>query len=192
VFFLKRSASSETDLDTLLKACLLGKASAQRTLFKQFYGYAKRSCLLLTANPKEAEEVLNDSFLSVFQHLHQYNRSGSFKVWLHTIVINTALGYYRKRHRLEPLLELDLSLNASFDETLMDRMRAEDLLTLIQRLPGSERMVFSLHVVEGYSLSDIAVMLDGNEALVRAHYLRASRSLRELIAATNPHVCQVY
>lgn len=192
MFFLKRSAYSETDLDTLLKACLLGKASAQRTLFKQFYGYAKRICLLLTANNKEAEEVLNDSFLNVFQHLHQYNRSGSFKVWLHRIVINTAVGYHRKHHRPEYLSELNRSPDASFDETMIDQLRAEDLLTLIQRLPGSERMVFALYVVEGYSLSEIAAMLESDEATVRVHYLRAGQSLRELITAADPHVCQVH
>ncbi|WP_266367317.1 RNA polymerase sigma factor [Tellurirhabdus rosea] len=186
MFFRKRSSFSEQDLDSVLTACLAGEAQAQRTLFRQFYSYAKSVCLRYAASTEEAEEILNDSFLKVFQRLHQYDRAHAFKGWLRAIVINTAISYHRKYHKLDTVAGLEAGMDATFDESVVDRIAADEILAMVQQLPPSHRTVFSLHVVDGYSLREIAGMLDSNEATVRSHFLRARLRLQEMIRAAYP------
>ncbi|WP_266368260.1 RNA polymerase sigma factor [Tellurirhabdus rosea] len=186
MFFRKRSSFSEQDLDSVLTACLAGEAQAQRTLFRQFYSYAKSVCLRYAASAEEAEEVLNDSFLKVFQRLHQYDRAYAFKGWLRAIVINTAISYHRKYHKLDTVAGLEAGMDATFDESVVDRIAAEEILAMVQQLPPSHRTVFSLHVVDGYSLREIADMLESNEATIRSQFMRARRRLQEMIRAAHP------
>ncbi len=198
MLFRKRPSFAENDLEQVIEACRLNNVQAQRTLFKQFYGYAKSVCLRYTASADEAEDVLNESFLKVFQHLHQFDMALPFKAWLRTIVINTAISYHRKYHKLDTT-SLQPNNNTEsghdrpgydvpFDDNAIDRMAADEILALVQQLPLTPRTVFSMHVVDGYSLREIADVLQVNEATVRSHFLRARIRLQGAIKATYPHL----
>lgn len=193
MLFRKRPSFAENDLEQVIEACRTNNAQAQRTLFRQFYGYAKSICLRYTSSVDEAEDVLNESFLKVFQHLHQFDLALPFKAWLRTIVINTAISYHRKYHKLEtttlqPGAGPEPGYDAPFDENAIDRMAADEILALVQQLPLTPRTVFSMHVVDGYSLREIADVLQVNEATVRSHFLRARIRLQGAIKATYPHL----
>lgn len=193
MLFRKRPSFAENDLEQVIEACRTNNVQAQRTLFKQFYGYAKSVCLRYTASVDEAEDVLNESFLKVFQHLHQFDMALPFKAWLRTIVINTAISYHRKYHKLDttslqPGTGPEPGYDAPFDDNAVDRMAADEILALVQQLPLTPRTVFSMHVVDGYSLREIADVLQVNEATVRSHFLRARLRLQGAIKATYPHL----
>ncbi|RIV27341.1 RNA polymerase sigma factor [Fibrisoma montanum] len=187
MLFRKRSSFSENDLLSVIEACRAQNAQAQRVLFKQFFGYAKSVCLRYSATVEEAEEVLNESFLKVFQHLHQYDTNQPFKAWLRAILVNTAISYYRRYHKNEPDSSLEDSPEPGIDDDVLDRITAEEILALVQELPPLWRTVFNLHVVDGYSLREIADLLPSNEATVRSHFLRARQRLQQLIKRHYPH-----
>lgn len=188
MLFRKRASFADNDLESVITACRTNNVQAQRTLFKQFYGYAKSVCLRYTASVDEAEDVLNESFLKVFQHLHQYDLALPFKAWLRTIVINTAISYHRKYHKLDTSASLESGQEVSFSDNVIDRIAADEILALVQQLPLAHRTVFSMHVVDGYSLREIADMMNYNEATVRSHFLRARIRLQECIKLTYPHL----
>lgn len=168
-------------------ACRAGNASAQRTLYKQFFGYAKSICLRYSATLEEAEEVLNEGFLKVFQHLDQYDLNQPFKAWLRTILVNTAISYYRKYHKVDPALALESVPEVPFADNVIERLTADEILNFVQQLPPLWRTVFNLHVVDGYSLREIADLLPANEATVRSHFLRARQRLQQVIKTNYPH-----
>lgn len=186
MFFRKRT-SSEDDLSRILAECRAGKAPAQRALFRQFFGYAKSVSLRYSNSVEEAEEVLNESFLKVFQRLDQYDPAYPFRAWLRAIVINTAISYHRKYHKLDVVSGLEPGMDAAFDDNVVDRISADEILALVQELPPIYRTVFSLHVVDGYSLREIAALLETNESTVRSHFLRARQRLQAAIRAAYPH-----
>jgi len=186
--FFRKSSFNERDLPSILAACQAGDPRAQRTLFRQFFGYAKSVCLRYTASAEEAEDVLNESFLKVFQRLDQYDGIHPFRAWLRSILINTALSYYRKYHKLETETGSDKEMEVPFEDDVVDRLTAEEIMGLVQQLPATPRTVFSLHVVDGYSLREIAELLQLNEATVRSHFLRARIRLQEAIRAAYPHL----
>ena len=172
---------------SVIAACRENNAQAQRTLFKQYFGYAKSICLRYSSTIEEAEEVLNEGFLKVFQHIQQYDTAQPFKAWLRTILVNTAISYYRKFHKFEPNLALESVPDVAFDDDVVSYITADEILALVQELPPAWRTVFNLHVVDGYSLREIADLLPANEATVRSHFLRARQRLQQLIKMNYPH-----
>ena len=187
MFFRRRSSFTDSDLLSVIEACQTNDPQAQRTLFRQFYSYAKSVCMRYMANADEADDVLNESFLKVFQHLHSYDTTLPFKAWLRTIVVNTAISYHRKYHKLDTVTNQSALTGAVYDtpvaDTIVDQISADDILALVQQLPPMQRTVFVMHVVDGYSLREVADTLNANEATIRSHFLRARLRLQELVSA---------
>jgi RNA polymerase sigma-70 factor, ECF subfamily len=179
---------TDDDLLSVIEACRMQNPQAQRVLFKQFFGYAKSICLRYSATSEEAEEVLNEGFLKVFQHLHQYDVTLPFKAWLRTIMVNTAISSYRKYHKHAANFSLEDAPEPAFDDQVIDRITADEILAIVQQLPPAWRTTFNLHVVDGYSLREIAEMLDANEATIRSHFLRGRQRLQQLIKQNYPHI----
>lgn len=202
MFFRRKSTFTDNDLLSVIEACRDNDVRAQRTLFRQYYSYAKSICLRYMANVDEADDVLNESFLKVFQHLGSYDSALPFKAWLRTIVVNTSISYHRKYHKLDTISSTPANPAltppdiANTDESVVERLSADEILALVQQLPPIPRTVFMMHVVDGYSLREVADNLNANEATVRSHFLRARLRLQELVTVANrsahPHSSSRY
>ena len=187
MFFRKSSPFADHDLLSVIRACRVNDPRAQRTLFRQFFGYAKSICLRYTSSVEEAEDVLNEGFLKAFQHLDGYDETLPFKAWLRTILVNTAISHYRKNQRMEQHTSLETGEQVAFDDNVVDQIAAEEILAIVQQLSPTYRTVFMMHVVDGYSLHEIAGSLGHNEATVRSNYARARQKLQHLIKEMYPH-----
>ncbi|MBB3837043.1 RNA polymerase sigma-70 factor (ECF subfamily) [Runella defluvii] len=186
MFFRKKTNFTEDDLEEVIQACRSNDSRAQRVLFQQFFGYAKGISLRYSSSMEEAEEILNESFLKVFQHIDRYDLTQPFKAWLRTIVVNTAISYYRKHQKFHGEIGLDNIHEPSNDASVIDQISAEEILALVQQLKPIYRTVFTMHVVDGYQLREIADVLNFNEATVRSHFSRARTRLQELIKQSYP------
>ena len=181
MFFRKSSSFADHDLLSVIQACRVNDPRAQRTLFRQFFGYAKSICLRYTSSVEEAEDVLNEGFLKAFQHLDSYNETLPFKAWLRTILVNTAISHYRKNNRFDQHTSLESGEQVAFNEDIVDQIAAEEILALVQQLSPTYRTVFMMHVVDGYTLHEIAGILEHNEATVRSNFARARQKLQVLV-----------
>ncbi len=182
MLFRKNTSFSENDFESVLQACIQGDAQAQRVLFKQYFGYAKSISLRYASTREDAEEVLNEGFLKIFQNLGKYNPQQPFKPWMRTILINTAISYYRKhgKHQRDTIT-LDDVPYPRFDDQILERITADEILELVQQLRPVYRNVFMMYAIDGYSHREIAELLTVNEATVRSHYVRARARLQHLI-----------
>lgn len=182
MLFRKNTSFSENDFESVLQACLQGNTQAQRVLFKQYFGYAKSISLRYASTREDAEEVLNEGFLKVFQNLAKYNRQQPFKPWMRTILINTAISYYRKhgKHQRDTIT-LEDAPYPRFDDQVLEKITADEILELVQMLRPVYRKVFMMYAIDGYSHREIAELLTINEATVRSHYVRARARLQHLI-----------
>jgi len=186
VFFKKTATFTDNDLPSIIRACRVNDPRAQRTLFKQFFGYAKSICLRYTSSSEEAEDVLNEGFLKAFQHLDKYDETLPFKAWLRTILVNTAISHYRRNSRFDQHTSLDEGEQVAFNDDIVEKMAAEEILALVQQLSPTYRTVFIMHVVDGYTLHEIAGLLEHNEATVRSNFARARQKLQVLIKEAYP------
>lgn len=169
------------DLQLVLEGCLASKGSAQKQLFEQYYGLAKSISLRYSNSKEEAEEMLNDGFIKVFTKLDQYNIDQPFEAWFRTVVIRTCIDYYRKNQSKISIIDIDEVHYLEQNDGLIEKLNAEEILELVQKLPPSYRAVFSLYIVEGYSHAEIAEMLQINEGTSRSNLAKARMKMQEWV-----------
>ncbi len=171
---------SDPILDEIIKGCLQRKGKSQEMLYKRFFGYALRVALIYNRNRENALEIVNDSFVKVFSQINRYDKSLPFKSWLAKIVVNTSIDRFRKNKN-----NIQFDDNETFfvpDESpnIITQLSTEDILSLLNRLPDIQRMVFSLYEIEGYTHNEISSLLSIPENSSRVYLTRAKRRLREL------------
>ncbi len=84
-------------LDELIIQCKKQDAKAQGELYKRYSGILFSICLRYSPNYTEAEDSLQDSFLTIFKKVDQFKGKGSFEGWIKRITVNTVLQKYRKK-----------------------------------------------------------------------------------------------
>lgn len=151
--------------------------------------------LRLLADAKEAECVLQETFLKVLEALPNFKGQSSLSTWIYRIATNLALMRLRTRKKqTEPLEEADsqVSQNAleAFNravgnnplQAVMNQELRQAMEQAIKQLPDKFRSVFVLKDIEGFSLKEIAEMLDMNLATVKTNLHRARLFLRDHLA----------
>jgi RNA polymerase sigma-70 factor, ECF subfamily len=169
------------NIDSILASCKKGSKEGQKELYRLYFGFGKSICLRYSQSKEDAEEVLNDGFMKVFNKIESYDSSKSFKAWFHTILVNTCIDYYRKKNKL--IFEFDDAHYEGIfeEESAIDKISAEDILAMVQRLSPAYRTVFLLYAVDGYSHKEIATMLKINEVTSRTNFMKAKLKLQKMI-----------
>jgi RNA polymerase sigma-70 factor, ECF subfamily len=192
LLFNKKIPFSENNLESIIKACLEQNQNAQNLLYKQYFGYAKSICLRYSSNAEEAKDILNEGFLKVFNNLDKYLPELPFKAWLRTIIVNTALNYYRDNKKYNQDISLDNVEDPIYDDDIIDKISADEILVLVQQLPPSYRTVFVMHVVDGYNHREIGEILEINEGTSRSNFMKARVKLQSLVQKEFPHLYENY
>jgi len=176
--------------DSIIEGCVAGKRSAQSALYRKCAAVMMAICLRYAQNRDEAEDILQEAFLKIFQNISSYRNEGSFEGWMKRIMVNHALNFYRKNRKL-PFLEDIESIN---ETDIMEKddsaaihspVSAEKLTALIQMLPPGYRMVFNMFVFEEYSHKEISQELSISENTSKTQLLKARRMLRKKIVELN-------
>jgi RNA polymerase sigma-70 factor (ECF subfamily) len=134
----------------------------------------------------EAEDNLQDAFITIFQRIGQFKGKGSFEGWMKRIAINTVLQKYRQK-RLYDLPADDLMEQKLADN--QDKPSASIplpvLLSLIQELPERYRLVFNLYVLDGHTHKEIGGLLGISDGTSKSNLARARQLLQHKINALN-------
>lgn len=165
----------------LIIGCKKGKVSYQEGLYKQFYSFAMSICLRYTRNREDALEILNDSFLKVFEKINQFDEQKSFKSWFRRIVINSALDHYRANKKHEVLIDLSIEeVDAQTEFEFEQDLKTDEILKIFNQMPDNYRVIFNLFEIENYSHDEIAQHLSISVGTSRSHLSRAKKLLRQL------------
>ena len=167
-------------LDQLIHNCKINDTKAQSELYKLFSSKLFSSCLKYSRNYAEAEDNLQDAFVTIFNKIDQYKNKGSFEGWLKRITVNTALQRYRGQSVFE-IVNDELIEDVVVTVEDEDDVSMEYLLQIIQELPDRYRLVFNLYVLDGYSHSDIAGMLEITVGTSKSNLARARQILKTRI-----------
>lgn len=183
---------SENNLTSIIEACIARNQNAQSVLYRRFFGYAKSVCFRYSSNQNEAKEILNEGFLKVFNNLDKYLPEYPFKAWLRTIMVNTAINYYRNNKKYSQEISFDGIEEPIYDEDIINKISADEILVLVQKLSPAYRMVFVMHVVDGYNHREIAEILSINEGTSRSNFLKARAKLQCLVQQEVPQLYKNY
>jgi RNA polymerase sigma-70 factor (ECF subfamily) len=136
-------------------------------------------------NKMEAEDVLQESFISAFNNIQQYRGESSFGNWLKRIVINRCIDSLNKRDfRLVSLEEQDLAEEELAEDAAI-HYSVEAIKEAISQLADGYRVILSLYLFEDYSHKMIAEKLNISEGTSKSQYARARKKLMELITLKN-------
>lgn len=180
-FASDKQTTDMTD-EQIVEGCIKKNAIAQKHLYEKFVRKMMGVCLRYADSTEEAEDVVQNGFISVFENIASFRGTGPLEGWIRRIMVNTALTNIRKNKKLKQNIELD-SVEFMLPSTnhLNESFEAKDLLKIIQTLPTGFRTVFNLYAIEGYSHKEIAEMLNISEGTSKSQYSRAKTHLQKLI-----------
>jgi len=123
-------------IEDLIEGCIKGNRHSQTQLYNSLMQKMFVVCLRYCNNYEEAEEVLQEGFMRVFEFIHQYKFEGAFEGWVRKIMVNCALQKYRRKRQLRPVVDID---NAEVVDTgheeIISRIGTKELLKMVQQLP---------------------------------------------------------
>lgn len=166
-------------MEKLIKGCRKNEASAQAKVYQLFAGKLFALCLKYSQNYEDAEDILQDSFIRIFEKIKQYDHKGSFEGWMKRITINVALQKYRQGKKLQVIRNEVIESEEAVE--LEEELEADFLLDLIQQLPDQYRLVFNLYVLDHFSHKEIAELLNISEGTSKSNLSRARKILKEKI-----------
>lgn len=171
-------------LEELIEKCKNENRKAQGELYTMFSNKLYAVCLKYSRNTEEAQDNLQDAFLTIFKSIGQYKFKGSFEGWIKRIAVNTVLQKYRKERFFEIVNEEQLEEpEVEIDE---QNISLDFLLKLIQELPDRYRMVFNLYVLDDYSHQEVAEMLGITVGTSKSNLARARMILKNKIEESKP------
>lgn len=168
-------------LKKIVKGCLGNNKADQYRLYSHFSKKMYGVCLRYAGSYHEAQDILQEGFIKVFEKLSTFKGSGSLEGWIKRIMIRTSIEKYRERifHlNVEDFSEISNLANENFGP---ERLSLDELLTFIQLLPDQYRLVFNLAVIEGLSHKEIGELLSISESTSRSNLSRAKSILQGLI-----------
>ncbi|MGB6268660.1 MAG: sigma-70 family RNA polymerase sigma factor [Olleya sp.] len=166
-------------LDQLIHKCKSNDTKAQSELYQLFSSKLFSVSLKYSRSYAEAEDNLQDAFITIFNKIKQYKNKGSFEGWLKRITINTALQRYRNQKVFDIINEE--AIEAEEVEIDDEDVTIDFLLKCIQELPDRYRLVFNLYVLDGYSHNEIADLLKITSGTTKSNLARARQILKDKI-----------
>jgi RNA polymerase sigma factor (sigma-70 family) len=165
----------------LIENCIKGDRKSQKKLYDLYSAKMYSICLRYSKNQMDAEDILQEGFVKLFNNLSRFRGEGSFDGWVRRIFVNTAIEHIRRK-----------SLNTSGGEGLentiadrhhnaLDRLYEKDIINSSLTLSDGYRTVFNLYAIDGYSHKEIATKLGITESTSKSQFSRAKALLRNII-----------
>lgn len=165
----------------LIKGSIAGDRHIQELLYKKFSDKMYGVALRYAGDESDAHDIMQDGFIKVFKNLEKFRSEGSFEGWIRRIIVNTSIEHFRRKRKAYSITESqennieDVSLDA------MDVLDTKDLMQIINQLPPGYKMVFNMHIIEGYSHKEIADILGITEGTSKSQLARAKGVLRKIL-----------
>ncbi len=168
----------------LVERCRDGDVMSFKKLYQLYAKAMFNTSLRILNNHAEAEDVLQESFIDAFHHIHSFGQKSSFGAWLKQIVINKSINHLKKKR--VTLVEIEhaaVNNRAAEDEEEEKEIQWQvgRVREAITRLPAGYRTVLSLYLLEGYDHEEIAQILGVAESTTRTQYIRAKQRLLTIL-----------
>ena len=167
----------------IIDKCKYGDSGAQYQLYKLYYKAMFNTSLRIVNDMMEAEDIMQDSFLTAFEKLGSYGGKVSFGAWLKKIVINNSIDALKKKKLVSPIDEdANVIIDEDYEQEIEDNnIKVEEIKQAIYQLSDNYRIIISLYLLEGYDHEEIGEILNIASSTSRARLTRAKQRLLQLI-----------
>jgi RNA polymerase sigma-70 factor (ECF subfamily) len=189
---IRNEKKSDRPDQTLARLAANGNAEAFDEIYNRHRSFVYNIALRMTGNAADADDLTQESFVSVLRRVGSFRGEASFTTWLYRIVINQVKMYFRSRSSRPKvqtsngeLPEPGLAMTRRLDrgEQLIDRLAIEKAMLMLA--PGY-RTAFILHDIEGYKHDEAARMAGHTIGTSKSQLHKARASLRMLLGGRAP------
>ena len=168
----------------LIERCKKSDKNAQLQLYKAYYKAMYNTAIRILKDSFEAEDVMQEAFLTAFTKLDSYKGEVAFGAWLKRIVINKSINQFRKNNRYE-MAKMEIVPENEIEEELFEtnKFHPKMILNAIQNLKENYRIILTLHLIEGFDYEEIQQILNYTNENVRTTILRAKNKLKQVLLA---------
>jgi len=174
--------------EELVQGCIQGKESHRHELFKRWFVRLGAICRRYAIHDDEAKDLLQESFIKIFDNIGKFRKESSLATWMHRITINHCISEQKKRLKNGWMTSMDglkyESEIPEIDEETEEAIDADALLELLRQLPNGYRMVINLYAVEGFTHKEIAAQLEIAEGTSKSQLSKARKLLKKMIEET--------
>jgi RNA polymerase sigma-70 factor (ECF subfamily) len=165
-----------------------GDLAAFEALYDKYKGQVYRTALAITRDQSTAEDILQECFLRVYVHIDKVDVARPLSPWIHRIVVNLSYNWITKRRRWLPSLEEIIDQFAGDRHSSPERiLEREELQRIVQEaihsLSFAQRVVIILFYLNGFSLEEIAYILDCPVGTVKSRLYYGRQNLRRKLGA---------
>lgn len=177
---------SKEELNYIIDGCIRNKRKHQEKLFKLYYGKMMGVALRYTKDNDTAQEIVQNSFIKIYDKLNTFEKEGSFFNWITRIVINTSIDAIRKSKK-EPFkfgdeyIFVEESSEDRDEELDVSNYNSNIILEAIQELSPAYQTVFNLYVVEDYKHKEISEILGISEGTSKSNLSKAKNNLQKIL-----------
>lgn len=175
----------ESNYEALVEACARDDRRAQQQLYQMCFPFLVRISRRYAKDNEEAVDLLNLAFVKIIQNLKSFQDQTHFESWAKRVTITVCIDEYRKqkRHTSRFVATEDEKLtyydNEKSENEGFANLKADDIMKLIQQLPGLTKEVLNLVAIDGYSHQESGNLLGITEAASRWHLHRARQIMKE-------------
>lgn len=172
----------------IIKGCKRRNRKSQLELFEKYSPTLKSICFRYVNNEFDADEIVQEGFIKIFNSIGKFEETGSFFSWMKRIIVNTAIDHCRKSKKLkfseidpEHMDYSDENMDSLIDIIKESNISQDKIINCINQLAEGHRVVFNLFVFENYSHKEIANELGVSESTSKTQLLRARKNLQKEI-----------
>jgi RNA polymerase sigma factor (sigma-70 family) len=174
-------------LEDAITGCQQNKNKAKEMIYKSFYGYLMGVIMRYVNDRNDAEEIVNDCFVKIFKNIATFTFPNNpeelqkaFKGWIAKISSRTSIDFLRTTKTKVYVDDLDDYQHPVTEVNVMSKLHVQDILALLDALPETQRIVFNMYEIEGFSHDEIAKLLNITGSSSRVYLTRAKNKLRTL------------
>jgi RNA polymerase sigma-70 factor, ECF subfamily len=168
-----------------------GDAAAFEEIHSRYRRLVYSIALRMTRNPADAEDLTQESFISVLRKIGSFRGEAAFSGWLYRLTVNQVKMHFRRLRSKpeEQTSDGELPERGASHERDLDSRQVIDRLAIekaVRSLPSGYRAAFILHDVAGYEHKEIGRLLDYSVGNSKSQLHRARAKLQKLISAQSP------
>ena len=170
----------------MIEGCIKKNKVAQEFIYNSYSPLMLGVCYRYAKNRSDAEDMLQEAFIKIFTHIHQFRNEGSLEGWIRRIVVHTCINIIKKNKKFNDCIDISqlMDWHVQTDE-IPSIIQAKEIIECIRLLPIGYRTVLNLYAIEGYSHKEIGEMLEIEEVTSRSQYSRAKKMLETILSQRN-------
>ncbi len=145
-------------------------------------------CSRYARDRDEAQDILQDAFVKVFDNLEKYKITGSIEGWVRRIFVNTAIDHYRKyKNKFNLEEEGNIEDENSFyneleeNDSIYSKIKPTDIMEAMETLSPAYKLVFNLYAIENYTHQEVAEILEISPGTSKSNYAKAKAKIKTVL-----------